>query len=47
MKPPTPPVILDCEHVELRDGHCATTDCPNYVGIHESWNYVLPEKYRR
>ena len=32
MKPPTPPKILTCGHVEHppNTGHCMTTDCPNH-----------------
>lgn len=26
------PVILECGHVEIRKGHCATTDCHLYIG---------------
>jgi hypothetical protein len=25
------PVKLDCGHIEIRKGHCATTDCPRFV----------------
>lgn len=45
MREPEPPTILSCGHVSVKDDRCATTDCPNYVGIDESWNYRLPEEY--
>jgi hypothetical protein len=32
VRPPDPVHILDCGHVEFKHGHCATTDCPNYLG---------------
>jgi len=29
----TPTVaILNCGHIAIRPGQCATTDCPNFVG---------------
>lgn len=31
MRDPDPVVILDCGHVEIEEGCCATTDCRNYV----------------
>jgi len=31
MRPPEPPTILDCGHIEVKNGHCATTDCPNFI----------------
>ena len=40
------PTILDCNHVEIRDGKCATTDCHNFVDLDPSWDYRLPEQYR-
>lgn len=49
MRDPAPVVILSCQHVELKDESCATTDCPNFIDrprIDPSWNYVLPAQYQ-
>jgi hypothetical protein len=31
MRPIEPPVILDCGHIEIKNGYCATIDCPNFI----------------
>lgn len=34
--------ILSCGHVELKRGHCATTDCPNFIGTEKvMWASML------
>jgi hypothetical protein len=36
VRPPDPVVILDCGHVEFKRGKCATTDCPNFIGLQKA-----------
>ena len=46
MREPEAPVILACGHVEVRSGHCATTDCENYDVVDGSWHWTMPERWR-